>query len=409
MTPWQTKRFGDLVDGLEAGVSVRSRDGDPSRPAVLKTSAVTNGKVDFRETKAIVSADLSRAKCVPVADSIVVSRMNTPALVGAVGYVDSDEPGVFLPDRLWLARSKRGTSTDMRWLCYTLGFGEVSSRVRDLATGTSNSMKNIPKSRLMNLVLPVPEPEEQQAISATLVAADAVITSIERLIAKKRDVKQGMMQQLLTGRFRLPGFTGAWGERASLADLCSRSTGFWGVSAPSSVSPHRVSVITAGDITPRGQISGATERYFTTAQLARAQCRADDVVVTSSGNGLGKTAYIDEPGTLVASNFVRILRPRQGVSGEFIAQNMWTPIARAMLDANTATSAYPNLMPTFFLEKWLPRPPFDEQQAIARVLRTADRQIEALERRLKSAQAIKQGLMQELLTGRTRLLMEASA
>ncbi|MDF1490236.1 restriction endonuclease subunit S domain-containing protein [Tessaracoccus caeni] len=212
MTLWAEKKVSDLIDGLAAGVSVRSRDGDASRPAVLKTSAVANGRVDFRETKAIVAADVSRAKCAPVRDAIVISRMNTPALVGAVGYVETDEQGVFLPDRLWIARSKRAASTDMRWLNYALGFGDVATSVRELATGTSNSMKNIPKSRLLELSLLVPSSAEQRAISTALVDVDSLIASLERLIAKKREIKQGLMQELLTGRTRLSGFRGDWAK-----------------------------------------------------------------------------------------------------------------------------------------------------------------------------------------------------
>lgn len=246
--------------------------------------------------------------------------------------------------------------------------------------------------------------DEQLLIAEVLHDTDELIALTEQLIAKKRAIKQGMMQELLTGRTRLPGFSGVWGDLASLTDLCTRSTGFWGADRPSSVSPHRVHVITAGDITPRGRISGTSERYFTNGQLAKARCRNDDVVITSSGNGLGKTAYVDNPGILVASNFVRILRPRRGVSGAFLAQVMWAPGARAMLDSNTATSAYPNLMPSFFSEKWLTNPHLDEQLAVAAVLQDDDLEIEGLERRLEATRAIKQGLMQELLTGRTRLV-----
>jgi type I restriction enzyme S subunit len=263
--------------------------------------------------------------------------------------------------------------------------------------------------QLAAMPLNVPDIKNQRAISECLDDVDSAVVSLERLIAKKRLVKQGMMQELLTGRTRLPGFADEWGETASFADLCVRSTGFWGMSVSSSVAPHRVYVITAGDITPGGRISGESERYFTSAQLAKARCRVDDIIITSSGNGLGKTAYIDEAGILVASNFVRILRPRQGVSGAFLAQLMWTPSARAMLDSNTATSAYPNLMPSFFVEKWIPNPRIDEQLTIAAVLRDADAEIEALEQRLRATRAIKQGMTQELLTGRTRFVEEGAA
>jgi type I restriction enzyme, S subunit len=258
--------------------------------------------------------------------------------------------------------------------------------------------------QLASMPIQVPNIDVQRSVAGHLEDVDRESDAIELLIRKKRAIKLGTMQELLTGRTRLPGFTGPWGKPASFMELCTRSTGFWGAGAPSSVAPHRVHVITAGDITPRGHIKGAAERYFTTAQLTKARCRAGDLVITSSGNGLGKTAYIDDPGALVASNFVRILRPRRGVSGSFLAQIMLTPGARAVLDANTATSAYPNLLPSFYAEEWIPTPLFEEQRAIAQVLTDADAEIAVLERRLEATRAIKQGMMQEFLTGRTRLV-----
>ncbi|WP_179278122.1 restriction endonuclease subunit S [Rhodococcus sp. 14-2470-1a] len=258
------------------------------------------------------------------------------------------------------------------------------------------------------LPVPLPNITVQNAIADTMGDLDDLIATLERLITKKQAIKQGMMQQLLTGRTRLPGFTEPWGEPSCFDELCTRLTGFWGESRAIAKAPHRVQVITAGDISPKGHLKGAATRFFSSAQLAKARCIRDDLVVTSSGNGLGKTAYIDEPGRLAASNFVRILRPRRGVSGLFLAQLMRTSAARDVLDSNTATSAYPNLLPGFFTERWIPHPSFDEQLAIAAVLRDTDREVAALQKRRAKARAIKTGMMQQLLTGRTRLPVEVA-
>lgn len=259
--------------------------------------------------------------------------------------------------------------------------------------------------------LPVPRPDmaTQIAVAEAVGDVDHLIRSLGRQIVKKQLVKQGMMQQLLTGRSRLPGFAEPWTDRASFDDLCTRATGFWGVATTSPGTPNRVHVITAGDITPSGSLKGTATRYFTNSQVAKARCLADDLVVTSSGNGLGKTAYIEDPGSLAASNFVRILRPRKGVSGAFLAQVMRTPEARALLDSNTATSAYPNLMPSFFTHRWIPHPSSREQLAIAAVLRDADAEIAALKARREKARAVKTGMIQQLLTGRALLRVEATS
>jgi hypothetical protein len=203
IAPWVRTSVGHLIDGLAAGVSVRSTDSGTSRPAVLKTSAIDRGRFVPSEAKTVLASDVGRARCEVVAGSLIISRMNTPLLVGDVGFVDGEHPGLYLPDRLWLARSKRGSDTNMRWLTYYFASEQGARQLRGLATGTSGSMKNIPKDRVLALEIDVPATSEQDAIAAALADADHLIDSTERLIAKRRDIKQGMIQELLTGRTRL--------------------------------------------------------------------------------------------------------------------------------------------------------------------------------------------------------------
>ncbi|MDN5796310.1 MAG: restriction endonuclease subunit S [Intrasporangium sp.] len=200
---WVESELASLIDGLIAGTSVRSVAGAP-RPGVLKTSAVRAGRVDELEVKRILPEDVSRARCMPEANSILVSRMNTPAMVGEVGYVERDLPGVYLPDRLWLARPRKDAGTNMPWLAALLSFGATAESVRGLATGTSDSMKNIAKSRLLALKVKSPSSSEQNAIGSVLADIDSEIAAVERRLDSARAVKAGMMQELLTGRARLP-------------------------------------------------------------------------------------------------------------------------------------------------------------------------------------------------------------
>jgi type I restriction enzyme S subunit len=199
---WSEASIGSLIDGLAAGTSVRSVEGAAS-PAVLKTSAVRGGRFDAREAKTILPQDVARASCTPVADSLIISRMNTPAMVGDVGYVEHSHPGLYLPDRLWLARPRPGSGTCMRWLAAVLSHGATARAVRDLATGTSNSMKNIPKGRLLALRVLTPPRDEQQAIAEVLRDANAEIEALERRLESTREIKQGMMQEFLTGHTRI--------------------------------------------------------------------------------------------------------------------------------------------------------------------------------------------------------------
>lgn len=205
--PWRTRSVADLVEGIEAGVSVRSTaEGmSTSGSCVLKTSAVDRGRFDPREAKPILGADLRRARLHPEAGAMIMSRMNTAAMVGDVGFVEQTDRSRYLPDRLWLLRASREEETDMRWLTSYFVSESGAQSLRALATGTSGSMKSIPKDRVLGLQVPTPSPAEQRAVSAVLVDADAEIDGLRRRLAKARAVKTGMMQELLTGRVRLQG------------------------------------------------------------------------------------------------------------------------------------------------------------------------------------------------------------
>jgi type I restriction enzyme S subunit len=200
---WIPQQLGSVLDRLQAGVSVNSVP-DPGPYSVLKTSSVSGGEFDPLERKTVAPSDIRRAKVSPRADSLIISRMNTPALVGEVGYVAADWPTVFLPDRLWLATKRRTTSVNMRWLGYVLSSARYREQLREIATGTSGSMKNIARTAFLQLSVPFPRIEEQAAISSTLADLDRDLGNCRARLVKANDIKQGIMQQLLTGRTRLP-------------------------------------------------------------------------------------------------------------------------------------------------------------------------------------------------------------
>ncbi|MBK4703668.1 restriction endonuclease subunit S, partial [Enterobacter cloacae] len=207
---WVEIDLNSIVSGLEAGVSVNSIDQVDAYSHgkhILKTSCVSNGHFDGYEKKSILPTDVKRAKCSPVKGGIIVSRMNTPALVGEVGYVAESNLDSFLPDRLWQMKFKKDVAHNPKWLATLLSFPPFSKKIKDTATGTSGSMKNISKSAFLSLKLPWPTLKEQNIIGTVLSDADALITALEQLIAKKQAIKTATMQQLLTGRTRLPQFS----------------------------------------------------------------------------------------------------------------------------------------------------------------------------------------------------------
>jgi type I restriction enzyme, S subunit len=204
---WEERPLSTVVADLDAGVSVNSIECDrplsSGEPCILKTSAIFDGKFDPEECKLIDRRDSIRARLSPRLDTIIISRMNTPNLVGEVGYVPADFPSLNLPDRLWMTRFDSSAEICARWLSYMLSSNQVKGRIRELATGTSGSMKNIGKSVLLALQLKFPSGNEQTAIATLLSDIDADISALEARRDKTRALKQGMMQVLLTGTIRL--------------------------------------------------------------------------------------------------------------------------------------------------------------------------------------------------------------
>ena len=202
---WENDVIGRVVVELIAGVSVNSetQESGIGIPSVVKTSALKGGLFDAKECKTIRQADLARATTQPRKDTLLISRMNTPDLVGEVGYVDQDYDWLYLPDRIWMTRMRSSSSVCVQWLAYLLSSPPYKRLIGDTATGTSGSMKNIAKSALLNIPVSYPTVPEQRAIAQVLSDMDTEIAAIEARLAKARDLKQAMAQALLTGRIRL--------------------------------------------------------------------------------------------------------------------------------------------------------------------------------------------------------------
>jgi len=203
---WEVKRLGDEIRDLEAGVSVRSttdKEQASTGRYILKTSAISKGQFFPTERKEIISSDISRAKTPIKQGDLIISRMNTPALVGECGYSHSDHLNLYLPDRLWRAAYRDPKAVSSHWLAYTLSTQHNRVRIKELATGTSGSMKNISKRALLDLEIKWPSLEEQIAIAEILSEMDADIGAISEHLLKAQGIKQGMLQQLLTGKIRM--------------------------------------------------------------------------------------------------------------------------------------------------------------------------------------------------------------
>ena len=279
---------------------------------------------------------------------------------------------------------------------------------------------------MKNLVVAVPEIIEQRAIAEALSDVDGLIGSLEKLIAKKRDLKKAAMQQLLTGKTRLPEFQKSSGYKQTAVGFIPDD---WKTPKLETIIDE-ISMGTFGsDITVSNFVSSgvpvlsganvATERlvdsfsnFVTPAKaksLKKAIARRGDIVVTHRGT-IGQIAYIPDNSLfetyVVSQSQFRVRFSDDAVIPAWVVLYFHTEKgAKQLLEGKGHTGVPAIAQPTrTFRNLNIPLPTIREQTAIAEVLSDMDAEIAALEERLAKTRALKQGMMQELLTGKTRLI-----
>lgn len=268
---------------------------------------------------------------------------------------------------------------------------------------TQTSIAHLPREKFLEVPMPVPPLLEQRAIAAVLLDVDALLAKLDQLIVKKRDLKHAAMQQLLTGLTRLPGFGGLWEVKRldGLANIRSGGT-------PSTTQPEfwngDVLWCTPTDITALAGFKYLvdTSRTITTSGLQSSSAElvpAGSILMTSRAT-IGECAINAVP---VATNqgFKNFV-PYPSTDGEFLYYLLQTKKQDFISLCSGSTFLEIGKTQLVRFEVKIPREK-TEQTAIATVLSDMDTELVALEARRDKTRALKQGMMQELLTGRIRL------
>ena len=240
------------------------------------------------------------------------------------------------------------------------------------------------KTQFSETAVALPPLPEQRAIATALSDVDALLAALDRLITKKRDLKQAAMQQLLTGQTRLPGFKRQW-ETKRLGDLASISKGAQLHSSQMDDAGNYAHL--NGGITP----SGYTHKSNTPANT---------IAISEGGNSCGFVQFMTEAYWCGGHCYSVI---PNAIDNRFLYHALKGKQPEIM--SLRVGSGLPNVQKTALLGFTLPIPTDQpEQTAIATVLSDMDAELATLEQRLVKTRALKQGMMQELLTGRTRLV-----
>lgn len=246
---------------------------------------------------------------------------------------------------------------------------------------------------------------EQQAIADALSDGDALIEALEQLLAKKRQIKQGAMQELLTGQKRLPGFAGEWNTTllGAIGDFL-KGSGVTRDEAQSGALP----CVRYGEIyTTHNDYIRAFHSWISPSVAANAtRLKRGDLLFAGSGETkeeIGKCVAFLHDTEAYAGGDIVILRPR-GFDSLFMGYALNTGVVNRQKASRGQGDAVVHISAAALAEIVIHAPSEEEQSAIATILADMDAELAALEAKLAKARHLKQGMMQELLTGRIRLV-----
>ena len=273
----------------------------------------------------------------------------------------------------------------------------------------TTSVAHLGGTRFERLRLAWPTATEQHAIASALSDVDALLDGLTRLIAKKRDLKQAAMQQLLTGRTRLPGFRGDW-EVKTLGDLGNTYGGLTG-KTKADFGDGSGRYVTFMNVVTNVVIDCATfGRVKVSPTEAQNRVVKGDLLFNGSSETPEEVAMCAVLTTHVPSLFLNSFcfgfRFHNSVDadGLFLAYYLRGGAGRELMKSLAQGSTRYNLSKVALLESSLRLPLRDEQTAVATVLSDMDAELSALEARRTKTRLLEQAMMQELLTGRTRLV-----
>lgn len=332
-------------------------------------------------------------------DLIVAMTEQADGLLGSAAFVPANN--TYLHNQRLGRISLLSPSLSDKFLYLVFNSPFYRLRVRETAAGTK--VKHTSPLKLISISVPLPPTRvEQEAIAAALSDVDALIGSLDRLIAKKRDIKQGAMQQLLTGQIRLPGFSGKWetkrlGDVARILNGGTPRTGvpaFWDGGIP---------WCTPTDITnSEGKYLSSTVRTVSEMGLlnSSAQLLPAGTLLLCSRATVGEVRIAKFE--VCTNQGFKALVPVDGVDNEFLYYSLLTMKDQMLEKATGSTFLEISKKKTEGLSLLVPST--KEQEAIAEVLSDMDAEITALKQRRDKTKLLKQGMMQELLTGRIRLV-----
>ncbi|EOX3437777.1 restriction endonuclease subunit S [Vibrio cholerae] len=408
---WEIFSLGQSIAKTQLGGNYKNSEHDTGQP-LIKMGNLGRGFVKFSKQEFVIG-NASESDLLNYGDVLFNTR-NTLELVGKVAIWKNELPKAYFNSNLMRISFKEDLVSSNLFMNALMNSERFIKALSDIAIGTT-SVAAIYNRDLFLIKVALPTKKEQTAIANALFDVDALISELEKLIAKKQAIKTATMQQLLTGRTRLPQF-------ALREDGTPKGT------KPSELGeiPEDWEVVTLGDIAEVrmckrilsyqtakngeipffkiGTFGGEPDAYISTSLYREFKAKFSypekgDVLISAAGT-LGKMVVYDgRPSYFQDSNIVWLEIDKRKISNEYLYQ-YYKVIKWASSEGSTISRLYNGIIKASVIGI----PSLAEQTAIATILSDMDEEIQALKQRLGKTRQIKQGMMQELLTGKTRLI-----
>lgn len=415
---WEIFSLGQSIAKTQLGGNYKNSEHDTGQP-LIKMGNLGRGFVKLSKQEFIIG-NASESDLLNYGDVLFNTR-NTLELVGKVAIWKNELPKAYFNSNLMRISFKEDLVSSNLFMNALMNSERFIKALSDIAIGTT-SVAAIYNRDLFLIKVALPTKKEQAAIANALSDVDALISELEKLIAKKQAIKTATMQQLLTGRTRLPQFAlredgtpkgtkpSELGEIPDDWEILGLGALFQPSVSKKPIKPKSlVSFVGMQDVTEQAQLSTQHLLAIENVKSGFTYFERGDVLVAKitpcfeNGKGCHTETLSTDIG--FGSTEFHVLRATDNSDSRFIYYWSNRNVFRKSLESEMIGSAGHRRVPLSAIAKYtIPVPPKEEQTAIATILSDMDDEIQALEQRLGKTRHIKQGMMQELLTGKTRLI-----
>jgi type I restriction enzyme S subunit len=371
---WDCIQLGNIGDCI-IGLTYKPSDVKDYGRLVLRSSNINENRLVFTDN-VYVDIPIKDDLVVQENDILICVRNGSRNLIGKCALIDKKSTGQTFGAFMSVFRSIYG-----RYLFNCFQSSIIKKQLNEIMGATINQITN---KDLKSFYVPLPNnDEEQQAIAEALSDVDAVVSSLTKLINKKKNIKQGAMQELLTGKKRLDGFSGDW-EVVEFKDIfIKHQTKNYQINSVDYMEVGSHPVIDQG----KKKIVAYSER-----KDKLFSCPTEGIIVFGDHTRELKFINFD---FVIGADGTQVISTKNDNNVQYYYYSL--------MEKEIPNTGY-NRHYKYLLEMKFYRPKLEEQTAIASILSDMDAEIEALEQKLNKYKAIKQGMMQELLTGRIRLI-----